>query len=359
MEGFRVIAVAGTHGKTTTSALLAHILTITGKSVSCFVGGVMKGYDSNYISGTSDWVVVEADEYDRSFLRLTPEVVVIQAMDADHLDIYGSHDMMLQAYRELTLRIRPAGTLWIESTTAHDYLTYDWKTELSDREVQIRTFGIESGDVRAEDVTVYNDSARFKVFGEPNYTFSLTIPGDYNIRNALASIGVASSFDLRYGEMASALSSFEGLERRYEKVGSGDDWVLISDYAHHPIELRSVIRATRELYPNQHLTVVFEPHLYTRTRDFLNEFALELGRADTVILVELYPAREKPIVGINSQALLDQIDMISKRLVSKNDIVDALSASSDGVILLLGAGDLYKYQGDILDRLEERDKSMR
>lgn len=337
----KVIAVAGTHGKTTTCAILSHIMHQCNGSTTSIIGGIMANYHSNFIHGDGDWIIVEADEYDRSFLRLSPEVLVIQAMDADHLDIYKDHDDMIEAYMKLTLQIPSGGSLFVTDEIEKTYLTKEWKSKLISNGVVVSVFGLGQLD----EVTSDNGTTHFSL-GDDRYEFPL--PGDHNLMNALASIEVAKSLKEEVQCIGDAMKCFKGVERRYEFLLRGDDTIIISDYAHHPVEIASVISATRQHFPDRKITAVFQPHLYSRTRDFLNEFAEELSKADETILVNLYPAREMPIEGVSSNSILSLLENENHAFVPMKEIVEYLGSPKRELILLLGAGDLYKKQEEIV-----------
>ena len=343
----KVIAVAGTHGKTTTAALLAHILTYAGQEVTAFVGGIMSNYQSNFIHGTSEWVIVEADEYDRSFWRLFPEIAIIQAMDADHLDIYGTHEEMVNAYRVFTSQIKDDGHLFVESRVAQKYITDSWQQDLSGKGVGIMTFGLDSGQVMPSNLKEKDGTNHFSLDNN-EIEFSLSLAGQHNVQNALAAIAVARYMNVSDRIIAEALEAFSGISRRFEYILRSDQAVIIDDYAHHPKEIEASIKAAREHHPNRQLTVIFQPHLYSRTRDFLSEFGMALSLADETILVDLYPAREKPIPGIDSEALLTRVKNPNKAFVPKSRLVQYLKEKNRSLILLLGAGDLYKMNKEII-----------
>jgi len=341
----KVIAVAGTHGKTSTSAILAHILTSNNFGATAFVGGIMSNYQSNFIHGEGPWVIIEADEYDRSFWRLYPDIALIQAMDADHLDIYGSEEQMIEGYRVFTSQIKPNGILLV-SDKAIDKISEDWQAELLVNAVNISTFGVDQGALSIEYLQIKGHHSSFHL-EEGGPLFNLGIAGAHNLQNALGAISIARHLGLNDTQIANAIGTFAGIQRRFEYILERDDVVIIDDYAHHPKEIDAAILAARDHHPDKKMTVVFQPHLYSRTRDFMHDFALSLSRADEIVLVDLYPAREKPIPGINSEELLEIIDSANKSFVPKSSLVQHLNEHRPELILLLGAGDVYKMIGEI------------
>lgn len=342
----QVIAVAGTHGKTSTAGLLAHILHQNDFGATAFVGGIMVDYQSNFLFGKGPWVIVEADEYDRSFWRLFPDIAIIQAMDADHLDIYGTEEEMVDAYRVFAHQIKKGGQLFIESETCNRRIDKKWLNGLEARKINVSTFGLQHGNMRLEYLKEEEGTSYFKI-RDKALEFELNVPGAHNVQNALAAIAVAGILGLDDEQIALALKNFNGIYRRFEYVVKTNEHIIIDDYAHHPQEIRAAIKAARGHHKGRKLTVVFQPHLYTRTRDFMEDFGKELSTADEVILVELYPAREKPINGINSGALLKRVTNEQKMFVPKAELIEYLKQTYRPLILLLGAGDVYKLNEQI------------
>jgi len=348
LDAKRVIAVAGTHGKTTTCALLSHLMYDCKAEVTAIIGGIMSNYSSNYLYGSSDWIIVEADEYDRSFLRLHPEVLVIQAMDADHLDIYEDEADMIDAYKQLTLQMKKGGVLWVEANLAAEQVDDDWKRSLSQMNISLKTFGVVKGDVHGANIKANDGTTCFELNSDLKTTFELQLPGLHNLQNAMAALAVCKDHNLGAAELSKAMSSFKGVSRRFEYVHRSDELIIINDYAHHPVEIKAAIATAREHHGQRRLTVVFQPHLYTRTRDFLNDFARELSKADETILVELYPAREHPIEGIDSKRVLSLLTNEENAFVKMKELAAYLKIEQRELILLLGAGDLYKYQDSLI-----------
>ena len=349
----KVIAIAGTHGKTSTSAILAHILHSNNIPITAFIGGVMNNYNSNFIHGSGEWVIIEADEFDRSFHRLFPSIALIQAMDADHLDIYGTEFEMIEAYRQFTRQIDDQGHLFVQEETACERIKDDWNTELSDKSISLMYFGSHSLIQNDLELNWIDGKTEFNI-SKSGDRCSLAMPGVHNVKNALGAVEIARLFEIEEEFIAKSISSFTGIQRRFEYKYQSDSLTVIDDYAHHPKEVEAAIMATRALFPERQLTVIFQPHLYTRTRDFMIEFAEALHGADEVILTELYPAREHKIEGVNSQALLELIDGTVKHYVKKSDLTRFLSNKYRPLILNLGAGDVYKHLDEIIGELKQK-----
>ena len=333
------LCFSGTHGKTTTSSMAAHILHCGSVGCNAFLGGILKGYDSNLmLSATSPYSVIEADEYDRSFHQLTPYIAVVNATDPDHLDIYGTEEAYLESFAHFTELIRPDGFLLMRTGL-----------KLSPRppkSVRVYTFGRSDGDFHASNVRTGNGTILFD-FVHPGGTITdieLGVPVDINVLNAVSALGAVWLTGTLTPELArQAIKSYLGVERRFEfhlKENGPGGRVVIDDYAHHPDEVANSIRSVRALYPDRKLTVAFQPHLYTRTRDFAPEFASALSMADEVMLIDIYPAREEPIPGVTSKIIFDRVKTPEKVLISKEDFVDTAKNRKFEVLLTLGAGDL-------------------
>lgn len=336
------ICFSGTHGKTTTSSMCAHILHSGPVGCNAFLGGIMLGYNSNLmLSPTSPYSVIEADEYDRSFHTLSPYIAIINATDPDHLDIYGTEEAYLESFAHFTELIRPGGFL-IQHTgmklrprPAESVTTY--------------TFSRHEGDFHAGNIRTGNGGIVFDfVFPGGRYTgISLGVPVEINIDNAIASLAAVWLTGTLTEELArKAMASYPGVERRFQfhlRQPGPDGKVVIDDYAHHPDELRGSIASVRALYPGRKLTVAFQPHLYSRTRDFAPEFAEALSAADSVVLIDIYPAREKPIPGVSSEIIFDKIKTTDKTMISKENFVDTIKKRNFEILLTVGAGDLNLY----------------
>lgn len=329
------IAVAGTHGKTTTSSLITHILKQTGLNPMAFLGGISKNINSNFLFGESQKVVVEADEYDKSFLQLFPDIAVVTAMDADHLDIYGTHQNMIQAYNDFMAQVKPHGCLIIRE---------DLKDITKNSGCTLLTYSLnEKGAYHAENVNIQNGAYSFNVICPDKHIIKglkLNIGGRHNIENATAAIAVCRQMGVNEDKIREGISSFVGVLRRFDVRIQSERLVYIDDYAHHPQELDAFIRSVREFYPGKTITGVFQPHLYSRTRDFADAFAESLSLLDDVILLDIYPARELPIEGISSAFLLQKITLPNKMLCSKETLPDELLKRDSDIFLTIGAGDI-------------------
>ena len=319
------LAVAGTHGKTTTSTILGHILKEANVNATSFLGGISENYNSNIILGGSEVSVVEADEFDRSFLKLSPNIACITSMDADHLDIYGAHTELEKSFQEFASKVS------------------DKLIVRKGLPVNGQTFGIEeNADYNAYNIRIENGAYIFNV-KTPTETFEnikIFIPGKHNVLNAVAALAMANSFGISIQVIAKALLTFKGIKRRFSYKINTENLVLIDDYAHHPTEINAVVDSVREMYPKQNVLGVFQPHLYSRTRDFVADFAQSLSRFDELILLDIYPARELPIKGVNSKWLLEKISCKNKQLSSKENLVDNILKSNAQIIVVIGAGDI-------------------
>ncbi|HEY1039206.1 MAG TPA: UDP-N-acetylmuramate--L-alanine ligase [Bacteroidia bacterium] len=334
---FKTIAVAGTHGKTTTSSLVAHVLKSAGLNCFAFLGGITKNYNTNLLLGDAGdknaLVVVEADEYDRSFLTLHPDIAVITSADADHLDIYGDEKFVHESYTLFANQVKDEGVLIVNKNV--DNVLSLTRKRLS------YSVSLEA-DYHAENVRV--DNATFfydvKAGNEDMKGLQLGIPGKHNVENSVAAIAIAKQLNIDSGTISEALRSFKGVKRRFDYRVKTNSVVYIDDYAHHPEELKATISAAKSLYPGKKITGIFQPHLFSRTRDFANEFAESLDMLDETILLEIYPAREKPIEGVNSQMLLNKMKSANKHLVQKDKLIEFLKSQQPEVLLTMGAGDI-------------------
>lgn len=329
------LAVAGTHGKTTTAAILTHLLHELGANPSAFVGGIMKNYQSNFLAGRDDLIVVEADEYDRSFLQLTPSAAIITSLDPDHLDIYGDFGAMQESFEAFAKMISDDGLLF-----QHEAVKLE-----SPQHVRHRIYG-DNGSYRLHFAERQKDN-RWKIGfqdDEAQYSCSWSMPGKHNAHNALAAFGLLREMGYEPMAIMDALSSFEGIERRYEIIAQDTDRTLIMDYAHHPSELRAALDATRHHFDQgEEILAVFQPHLYSRTADFHKEFAQALDAADEVMITEIYPAREEPMDGVTSDIILRHMDLEKVRIIDSKAVSEELKDTMAQVILILGAGDLDQH----------------
>lgn len=333
VENYRTIAVAGTHGKTTTSALIAHLLTESGIGCTAFLGGVSTNYNSNFISdAASAYVVVEADEYDRSFLTLHPEYAVVTSIETDHLDIYGSDEQLLDSFRQFVKQIKPDGMLFLS----------DGVSGLQHFGTCVK-YGLKPGaDLSAEHIQINAGEYSFdlKYQGGELKKLNLGLPGRHNVENALAAVGVALALQADPVAIRKALQSFKGVRRRFEVHVKNESRIFIDDYAHHPSEIAAFVSSVREMYPAKKLTGVFQPHLYSRTRDLAEDFGSALSLLDEVILLDIYPAREEPIEGVESGMLLKHIKLVSKEVCAKADLLSRVRNQPPEVLLTMGAGDI-------------------
>ena len=320
-------AVAGTHGKTTTSAILGHILYESGVDVTAFVGGVVENYSSNLIGLGKTVTVVEADEFDRSFLQLHPDIACITSMDADHLDIYGDSAAIEASFCEFADKVSDKSNLFIA-----DGLPLKGKT------VSIN----EPADCKAFNVKIENGMYRFDVqIGNVILQdLEFALPGRHNLMNATMALSMAFKYGITEQQIAKALKSFKGIQRRFSYQIQRDDLTYIDDYAHHPTEINAVHQAVRELFPSEEVLAIFQPHLFSRTKDFAVDFASSLSKFDKVLLMDIYPARELPMPGITSQWLLDQMTSENRKLVSKENVIKEIKAANCKVVITIGAGDI-------------------
>lgn len=322
------IAVAGTHGKTTTSTMIAHLLKDTGYDCSAFLGGISTNYNSNVLYGDNNVIVVEADEYDRSFLTLHPNIAVVTSTDADHLDIYGDEQQLVESFELFMAKVVEGGTRIVKVGLPFKGDVSYAKDEPCDAYAE---------HIRVEDGEFFFDYIAHDI---ELRDIHLGIPGIHNVENAVAAITVALQLGIDIEKIKSALSTFAGVKRRFEYIVRRKDAVYIDDYAHHPEELRAFLLSMKKLYPEKKLTVVFQPHLYTRTRDFVDGFAEVLALADELLLMEIYPARELPIEGVTSSWLLDKVDLADKRVVQVDELLDIIRQEKPELLVTIGAGDI-------------------
>lgn len=320
-------AVAGTHGKTTTSSILAHLLKETGTPLTAFLGGISEDFNSNFLLEGTDYSVVEADEFDRSFLRLSPNVACITSMDADHLDIYGDAEELNKSFLEFVDRIKPGGKLFVRNGLPLEGITYGIE---DDSDYCIRNIKVEHG-------------AYIFDLGTPEKTYSgvkFNKPGRHNLLNGLVAFAMAIQAGSPPYRLAEALSTFKGVQRRFTYRVKNEDFVFIDDYAHHPTEIDAVFDAISEMHPNKKVLAVFQPHLYSRTRDFGDDFAKSLSRFPSVVLLEIYPAREEPISGIDSAWLMEKMTNSYKKIINKSELVSEIKSQNPEVLVMMGAGDI-------------------
>jgi UDP-N-acetylmuramate--alanine ligase len=341
-EGQRCMAVAGTHGKTTTSTMTSHLFMDSGEGCSAFLGGISKNYNSNLLISPNDVIVAEADEFDRSFLQLFPEIAVITSMDADHLDIYGDEQHVKEAFKAFASQV--SGTVIIK---------HGLDITPADTSARIRTysFGNPEADFHAEPLEDGHFNLHYP--GGVIEDCVVGIPGWVNVENATAASAIALTYGIAPEKIKRALASFSGVRRRFDIQVRKPGCVYIDDYAHHPEEIKAALSSIRRAYPSSKLTAVFQPHLYTRTRDFAPEFAQALSLADKVILLDIYPARELPIPGVTSEIIFKDITS-EKVLIRREELMGYLQNEPVEVLVTLGAGDIDRFVGEIAEMLDRR-----
>ncbi len=328
------LAVAGTHGKTTTSSILGHILKEGSVNATSFLGGISENYNSNLILGGEEVSVVEADEYDRSFLRLSPNIACVTSMDADHLDIYGEAEALTNSFQEFANKV--SDNLILKKGLPLQGFTYAVN---------------EKADYYADNLKIKNGVYIFDVMTPTEIITNVEfhLPGKHNVLNAVAALAMANIYGVSLQVIAKALLSFKGVKRRFSYKIKREDLVLIDDYAHHPTEINAVVDSVREMYPKQKVLAIFQPHLFSRTRDFADEFADSLSRFDELILLDIYPAREEPIEGVNSKWLLDKIKLTNKQLSTKGSLLKKVKDSSATIKVMIGAGDI----GELVEKIKK------
>ena len=351
-EHSKGLCFSGTHGKTTTSSMAAHIMQVSGVGSNAFLGGVLRNYDSNFLlSETSPYSVIEADEFDRSFHQLTPYIAVVTSTDPDHLDIYGTEEAYLESFAHFTELIRSDGALIV-----HTGLKLKPRVQPG---VRTYTYSRDAGDFHAENVRKGDGDIIFD-FVTPWETIAdikLGVPVDINIENAVAAMAACRLVEVPADSMREAMATFMGAKRRFEfwlKEPGANGKVMIDDYAHHPDELRASISSVRDLYPGRKLTVIFQPHLYTRTRDFADEFASALSLADEVLLLPIYPARELPIEGVSSEMILEKVKCGEKQIYSKENLINSLQMLNFEVLLTVGAGDISNLLPQVCNEVKKQ-----
>lgn len=347
-DGQRCLAVAGTHGKTTTSTLLAHIFESSGEGCSAFLGGISKNYGSNLLTAENDVVVAEADEFDRSFLQLHPKIAVITAMDADHLDIYSDLAHVREAFRAFASQV--SGTLIVKyglgisrEDTGARLLHYAWNNPQAD---------FHASEIRKDECGHFIFNLEYP--GGTIEDCKVGVPGWVNAENGIAAAAMALTYGIPPVKVREALGSFSGVRRRFDIHYNRPGHAYVDDYAHHPAEIAAAISSLRDIFPGRRLTAVFQPHLYTRTRDFAEEFAEALGKADRLILLDIYPAREEPIPGISSGIIFSKVRNSDKILIRKEELMDTLESEDIDTLVTFGAGNIDRYTGAITDMMERR-----
>ena len=329
-------AVAGTHGKTTTSSILGHILYQSELDVTAFLGGIVENYNSNLIGSGKTITVVEADEFDRSFLHLHPNIACVTSMDADHLDIYGDTSAIENSFREFASKVEDKSMMFVPK-----------ELPLEGMQIAIN----EDASFSIQNIKIVDSAYVFEIKTPKELVkdIAFALPGHHNLMNALMAFAMAYTYGVNVHLIKKALASFKGVQRRFSYQIKSDKLVYIDDYAHHPTEINAVNQAVRELYPNKKILAIFQPHLFSRTQDFVEDFALSLSKFDEIILLDIYPARELPIEGVSSEWLMSKITNEHKKLVSKSDLISEITASDAEVIVTIGAGDI----GELVPSIKE------
>lgn len=332
----KTVAVSGSHGKTTVTAMITHILNYSGKKMSAFVGGIAKNINSNVIIGdeNDEVVVMEADEFDHSFLQLSPYISIVTSIDADHLDIYGDKEHLVDSFNQ-----------FVNKTVADGVVLYNSDLEIkTDR--KCLTYGFDDADVMARNVRIEDGMTLFSVVTKEGLDFGeykMQLFGKHNVMNALVTIMTCFQLHVDMKTVREGLASFEGVLRRFDIRYKDDKVCYIDDYAHHPEEIKATLKAARDVCPDKELTLIFQPHLFSRTRDFMDEFAEALSLADKVVLMEIYPAREKPMPGITSSVLLEKVSCEKKRLCQKDELLDVIKSIRPQLLITMGAGDIDRF----------------
>lgn len=354
-EHSKGLCFAGTHGKTTTSSMAAHILQTAGIGCNAFLGGVLRNYGSNFLlSDTSPYSVIEADEFDRSFHQLSPYIAVVTSTDPDHLDIYGNYENYLESFAHFTELINPEGALIV-----HTGLKLNPRVKPG---VRVYTYSQQEGDFHARNLRIGGGEIVFDFVAPGGCVIkdvSLGVPVGINVENAIASMAACWLVNTPAEAMRQAIATFKGAKRRFEfwlKEPGDNGRVVIDDYAHHPNELEASISSVRALYPGRKLTVIFQPHLYSRTRDFAPEFAAALSKADELYLLPIYPAREEPIPGVTSDIILSDVTCAEKKILTKQQLLDAIPSLKFDVLLTVGAGDIVNLLPQICEEVKQQPR---
>ncbi len=352
----KCIAVAGTHGKTTTSSMTAYLLKQSGLDISCFLGGIANNFNSNYCYGENEWTVIEADEFDRSFHTLSPEIAVLISMDPDHLDIYGAKEKMQESFEIFLSKVNDGGKIIVHEDLIGLFENAFLKS-FESRGISIFRYGIKNGEFCIKNIEFSNGIQSFDFYGMDDIISGLEMkmPGEHNVVNMCSAIAVSKLIGVENKKIRAGVKTFSGIKRRFDIFKSLKDIIYVDDYAHHPNELKAAIGSARKLWPDKKLTIIFQPHLFSRTIDFIDDFAIELAKVDELILMEIYPAREKPIKGVNSQLLLDKIKLANKTLVQDKDLMEFVKHKEIEILMTLGAGDIDVFVPKIRDWIEKND----
>ena len=349
-QNLRTVGVAGTHGKTTTSSMVAHLLRAAGVNCTAFLGGITQNYGTNFLlnepAEKSGEVVcvVEADEFDRSFLTLHPDLAVVTSTDADHLDIYGQHDALLASFRDFVGQIKPGGVLFMREGLGLAAGTG----------AEVLEYSLRQGDYRSDKLRIEKARFIFDIIhpGGVIRDVAMRVPGYHNVENAIAASAVALRLGVAPERIRAGLASYRGVKRRFEYIIESESTVFIDDYAHHPTEIEAFLSSVRALYPGRHVTAIFQPHLFTRTRDFAEGFAESLALADRLLLLDIYPARELPLPGVTSEWLLEKVKLADKELILKENLLKKLESIDIEVLVTIGAGDIDRLVDGIRDTLK-------
>jgi UDP-N-acetylmuramate--alanine ligase len=341
------IAVAGTHGKTTTSSMVAHVLKSCGVNVNAFLGGITVNYETNLLIGDKNGIaVIEADEFDRSFLTLYPDIAVITSTDADHLDIYGEAEEVKKSFHQFASQIKEGGKLFLREGL-----------EIGQpKGVEIHAYAYNGNGITSENLRVENGSFVFDYSSSINKIENITmqVPGFHNVENALAAISIALEMGIKSDKVKEGIESFKGVKRRFQFILKSEKIVYIDDYAHHPTEIEAFLKSVRKLFPEKKITCIFQPHLFSRTRDFMEGFAESLSLCDQLILLDIYPARELPIEGVTSNVIFDKIKIKDKRLCSKSNVIEVLEEEETDILVTVGAGDIDTLVNPIKEMLKRK-----
>lgn len=344
-KDYFTIAIAGTHGKTTITSMLAHILKFNGVAINAFIGGIANNFNSNLVlSKDAKVMVVEADEFDRSFLTLHPDMAIISSMDADHLDIYSNASYLKDSFFLFSEQIKMGG--WLISQSRLD-VAPGFKGK------SISYSSMDKSDYQAIDISVKEGRTYFDIQNKVEILegFNLMMPGNHNVENATAAIIAAKIYGLNNKNITKAIAAYKGVRRRFEFLIHTDDLVMIDDYAHHPTEIKATLQAARSLFPDKKITGVFQPHLFSRTRDFIDDFARSLELLDRLILLDIYPAREKPMEGVSSEVLLEKVNIENKVVCSKENMLGLIKRSEQEVLIMMGAGDIDRLLQAVKEKL--------
>ncbi len=339
-ENYKTIAIAGTHGKTTITALTSWIAQCAGLDATAFIGGTCTNYNSNFVYGESNYMIVEADEYDHSFLKLQPHLAVISAIDADHLDIYKNYENLIDAYQQFGDSIMPKGQLLV-----HHYVSNKIKNNSCAYKIEDEPNKKAAAQFYAYKLRVNNGKQLFNLFldGDMIEDIEFNLPGKHNVENATAAAALNYLTGASLEAIREGLTTFKGIKRRFEYIINTPSLVVIDDYAHHPVELDALISASKTLYPNKKITIVFQPHLYSRTQDLVHEFAKSLNMADEVIVLNIYPARELPIAGVSSEMIVQKMHHSNAKVCANESLMEELNNRSVDILLIAGAGDIDQF----------------